>query len=34
MRNDAFRAKNQLKKNIDFLRSTHTDAPSELDLTS
>ena len=34
MRDNVLTAKMQLKKNIDFLRSTHTDAPSGLDLKS
>jgi hypothetical protein len=34
MKAETLRAKTQLQKNIEFLRSAHADAPSELDLKS
>jgi hypothetical protein len=34
MQDDTLQARKQLEKHIDFLRSTHTDTPSELDLKS
>ncbi len=34
LKDETLRAKAQLRKNIEFLRATHSDAPSGLDITS